>query len=45
MKDGYNDKKLEKEISNITSKGKNIILRNLVQERETTKSLYEKSKI
>ena len=45
MKAGYNDKKLEKEISNITSKGKNIILRNLVQERENTRSLYEKSKV
>lgn len=45
MKDGYSDKKLEKEISNITSKGKNIVLRNLVQEKENTRALYEKSKI
>lgn len=45
LKDGYNDKKLDKEISQITSKGKNIVLRNLIQERENTKSLYEKSKV
>lgn len=45
MKSGYSDKKLEKEISNITSKGKNIVLRNLVQERENTRALYEKSKV
>ncbi|WP_315167630.1 ABC transporter permease [Metaclostridioides mangenotii] len=45
MKDGYNDKKLEKKISKITSKGKNIEFRNLVQERENTRALYEKSKV
>ncbi|MBS5788111.1 MAG: ABC transporter permease [Clostridioides difficile] len=45
MKDGYNDKKLEKKISQITSKGKNIEFRNLVQERENTRALYEKSKV
>lgn len=45
MKEGYNDKKLEKEISKITSTGKNIRTRNLVQERENTKALNEKSKI
>ncbi|WP_371025370.1 ABC transporter permease [Paraclostridium ghonii] len=45
MEDEYNDKKLEKEISKITSKGDNITSRNLVKERDNTKALYEKSKV
>lgn len=45
MDNGYDDEKLEKEISKITSDGENIRPRNLIKERENTEALYYKSKI
>ncbi|KPI49164.1 hypothetical protein IM33_16605 [Clostridioides difficile] len=45
IKNGYNHKIIERNISKITSAGDNIRPRNLVQERANLESLYEKSKI
>lgn len=45
MKEGYNDKVLEKEISKVTSKGDNITPRNIIKEKETIKAINERSKI
>ncbi|SJP59403.1 ABC exporter transmembrane subunit, DevC protein [Clostridioides difficile] len=42
---GIDDKKLEKEISKITSKDKDVITRNIIQEKENVASMHKKSKI
>lgn len=42
---GVNDKKLEKEISNITSKDKEVITRNIIQEKENVAAMHKKAQI
>lgn len=42
---GVNDKNLEKEISKITSKDKEVITRNIIQEKENVAAMHKKAQI